>query len=146
MAHERGRPLSKSSMYSITWNYALAGVSPVIRRFRIRFRKLCWEPMAEVPSLTEAAMWYKELRWHGTPNPDLKWERTEQVDLGLDFAFFNNRLSGTVDLFSKVTRDVLLEVYAISPAPTSMVWSQCARHEDCKQRYWDRFKRSDYWQ
>lgn len=58
-----------------------------------------------------------------TPNPDLKWERTEQIDLGLDFAFFNNRLSGTVDLFSKVTRDVLLEVYAISPAPTSMVWT-----------------------
>lgn len=58
-----------------------------------------------------------------TPNPNLKWERTEQFDLGLDFAFFNNRLSGTIDLFSKVTRDVLLEVYSISPAPTPKVWT-----------------------
>lgn len=58
-----------------------------------------------------------------TPNPDLKWERTEQFDLGLDFAFFNNRLSGTIDFFSKVTRDVLLEVYSVSPAPTPKVWT-----------------------
>lgn len=58
-----------------------------------------------------------------TPNPDLKWERTEQLDLGLDFAFFNNRLSGTIDFFSKVTRDVLLEVYSVSPAPTPKVWT-----------------------
>lgn len=58
-----------------------------------------------------------------TPNPDLKWERSEQLNVGLDFAFFNNRLSGTLDYFSKVTRDVLLEVYSISPAPTANVWS-----------------------
>lgn len=58
-----------------------------------------------------------------TPNPDLKWERTEQVNLGLDFSIFNNRLSGTIDYFSKTTRDVLLEVYSIAPAPTTNVWS-----------------------
>lgn len=61
-----------------------------------------------------------------TPNPNLKWERTEQVDLGLDFAFFKNRLSGTIDLYSKTTKDVLLEVYSISPAPTTKVWSNVA--------------------
>lgn len=58
-----------------------------------------------------------------TPNPDLKWERSEQFNLGVDFAIFNNRLSGSVDYFSKVTRDVLLEVYSIAPAPTTHVWS-----------------------
>ncbi len=58
-----------------------------------------------------------------TPNPNLKWERTEQIDLGLDFSFFNNRLSGTLDFYSKTTKDVLLEVYSIAPAPTTKVWS-----------------------
>lgn len=58
-----------------------------------------------------------------TPNPDLKWERTEQLNLGIDFSIFKNRLSGTIDYFSKTTRDVLLEVYSVSPAPTTNVWS-----------------------
>ncbi|MEG2819982.1 MAG: SusC/RagA family TonB-linked outer membrane protein, partial [Muribaculaceae bacterium] len=58
-----------------------------------------------------------------TPNPNLKWERTEQLDLGIDFAFFHHRLSGTLDLYSKTTKDVLLQVNSIAPAPTTQVWS-----------------------
>jgi len=58
-----------------------------------------------------------------TPNPNIKWERTEQLDWGLDFALFNGRISGSVDLFSKTTKDVLLEVYSISPSPTPKVWT-----------------------
>lgn len=57
-----------------------------------------------------------------TPNPDIQWERTEQVNLGLDFAILKNRLSGTIDYFSKTTRDVLLEVNSIGPSPTPKVW------------------------
>lgn len=58
-----------------------------------------------------------------TPNPDIKWEKTEQINWGLDFGLFNGRLFGSVDLFSKTTKDVLLEVYSVSPAPTVKVWS-----------------------
>ncbi|NCC09567.1 MAG: SusC/RagA family TonB-linked outer membrane protein [Bacteroidia bacterium] len=58
-----------------------------------------------------------------TPNPNIKWERTEQVNLGVDFSIFRNRLSGSIDYFQKETRDVLLEVYSIAPAPTPTVWS-----------------------
>lgn len=43
-------------------------------------------------------------------NPDLKWENTAQLDIGADFGFFNNRLSGTVDYYKKNTRDLLLDV------------------------------------
>lgn len=42
-------------------------------------------------------------------NPDLKWEKTKQFDLGLEFALFNNRLSGEVDYYNKQTSDLLLE-------------------------------------
>lgn len=57
-----------------------------------------------------------------TPNPDLKWEKSEQLDFGLDFGFFNGRLNGSIDYFHKVTRDVLLQIPSASPAPTNLVW------------------------
>lgn len=58
-----------------------------------------------------------------TPNPDIKWEKTNQVNLGIDFGFLAGRLNGTIDLFDKTTKDVLLEVFSISPAPTTRVWT-----------------------
>ncbi|MDO4162906.1 MAG: TonB-dependent receptor [Bacteroides sp.] len=42
------------------------------------------------------------------PNDDLKWETTEQWNLGFDLGFFKDRLNLTVDLYSKTTRDLLL--------------------------------------
>ncbi|MBR9919373.1 MAG: TonB-dependent receptor [Bacteroidetes bacterium] len=40
---------------------------------------------------------------------DLRWERTRQFNLGVDFGFFNNRLSGTLDLFRSNTDRLLLQ-------------------------------------
>lgn len=40
------------------------------------------------------------------PNPDLKWERKTEYNLGLDFGLFN-RLSGTVDLYKRIISDLL---------------------------------------
>lgn len=57
-----------------------------------------------------------------TPNPDIQWETNIQTNIGIDFGFFGNRLSGTIDVFNKKTKDVLLEIYAISPAPTERQW------------------------
>jgi len=42
------------------------------------------------------------------PNPDLKWETTEQSNIGFDIGIFNDRLSASVDYFSKRTFDMLL--------------------------------------
>lgn len=41
--------------------------------------------------------------------PDLSWETTHQLDLGLDFALFNRRLSVSFDYFDKRTKDGLLK-------------------------------------
>ncbi len=46
----------------------------------------------------------------GLANPNLTWETSEQIDLGLDARFFNNRLSMTVDYFNKKTEDLLVSV------------------------------------
>jgi TonB-linked SusC/RagA family outer membrane protein len=42
-------------------------------------------------------------------NPNLKWETTRQFDLGLEMAFFKNRLSFEIDYYSKLTTDLLLD-------------------------------------
>lgn len=41
-------------------------------------------------------------------NPNLKWETTEQSNIGIDLGFFNDRLTATVDVYKKVTTDLLL--------------------------------------
>jgi len=43
-------------------------------------------------------------------NPDLGWESTSQVDFGIDWGFFKNRLSGEIDYYIKKTTDLLLDV------------------------------------
>lgn len=43
------------------------------------------------------------------PNEDLKWETTEQWNLGLDLSLFNDRIGFTADLYRKTTRDLLLD-------------------------------------
>ena len=47
-------------------------------------------------------------------NDRLKWETTEQWNVGIDLGFFDNRLKVTADWYDKVTRDLLL--YALLPA------------------------------
>jgi len=44
---------------------------------------------------------------NGLPNSNLHWEIAEQTDFGLDFRFLNNRLTGTVEFYNKVTKDLL---------------------------------------
>ena len=58
-----------------------------------------------------------------TPNPDLKWEKTGQWNAGLDFAVLKGRLSGSIDWYYKTTKDVLLQIYSLAPAPTNTIWS-----------------------
>ncbi|HUR11954.1 MAG TPA: TonB-dependent receptor [Flavitalea sp.] len=45
-------------------------------------------------------------------NPDLKWQRTSVLNLGLDFAFAGNKISGSIDAYQKESKD-LLYVYSI---------------------------------
>ncbi len=47
------------------------------------------------------------------PNPDLKWEQTAMLNIGLDFAVLKGRLSGTIEYYDKITRD-LIWTYSVS--------------------------------
>lgn len=50
----------------------------------------------------------------GLANPDLKWETSEQLDLGLDMRFLNDRLTIGLDYYNKNTKDLLV---SINPVP-----------------------------
>lgn len=43
-------------------------------------------------------------------NPNLKWETSEQLNIGLDFGFVKNRITGSFDWFVKNTKDMLLNL------------------------------------
>ncbi len=48
-------------------------------------------------------------------NPNLRWETTTQTDIGLDFGFLKERISGSIDYYNKKTFNMLLAL----PVPTS---------------------------
>lgn len=55
-------------------------------------------------------------------NPNLKWESSKQLNAGIDFAFFNGRLYGSVDYFDKNTTNLLFNFKTLQPAPASYYW------------------------
>ena len=42
-------------------------------------------------------------------NNALKWERSQEINIGLDMGFFNNRITATVELYKRNTKDLILE-------------------------------------
>ena len=56
-------------------------------------------------------------------NPDLRWEKQKQVNLGLDYGMFNDRLNFTFDLFHIDNEDLLM---TISKSPSSGYLTQLA--------------------
>lgn len=43
------------------------------------------------------------------PNPDLQWETLESINLGIDFAFLDSRLTGAIDVYRNDTEDAIFE-------------------------------------
>ena len=68
--------------------------------------------------------WTQGAAPYQNPNPDLKWEPKSELNLGIDFAFFKNRLSGSIDIYNRETSD-LLSTYEV-PTPPYMVSSMMA--------------------
>ena len=57
------------------------------------------------------------------PNPDLKWERKEEFDIGLDFSLFDNKLDGTIDYYDRRTTDGIFNLpVSVPPNLFSTQW------------------------
>ncbi len=53
------------------------------------------------------------------PNPNLRWETTNQTNVALDYGFSNNRFTGSLEYYVKNTHDLLLTVLVPQPAVVS---------------------------
>ncbi len=56
-------------------------------------------------------------------NPDLKWETSTTINIGVDFAIINAKVTGSIDYFNKVTEDLLFNFETIQPAPAGRYWT-----------------------
>ena len=79
---------------------------------------------------------------NGLANPDVKWEESRQIDVGLDLGFLNNKLMLTVDYYNKLTRDMLYDLpvpgYAGDSAPIGNVANMVNKGVELELAYRDR--------
>jgi TonB-linked SusC/RagA family outer membrane protein len=52
-------------------------------------------------------VWIQSLSPVRNPNPDLRWERKEETNFGIDLSVLDGRLSTTIDIYKRTTRDML---------------------------------------
>lgn len=56
-------------------------------------------------------------------NADLSWETTQSVNAGIDYGFLNNRITGSLDVYTSQTRDVLVQRQLPRAAGYASVWA-----------------------
>ncbi len=56
-------------------------------------------------------------------NPDLKWETSTTINVGVDFAFMDAKITGSLEYFNKTTEDLLFNFNTIQPAPDGRYWT-----------------------
>ncbi len=65
-------------------------------------------------SIKESSWLHLQNSWLTTgnamSNPDLKWETTHSLNLGIDFGFFNNKLNGSFEVYKNNVKDLLMEM------------------------------------
>lgn len=60
--------------------------------------------------------WINQLKPSGNTNPDLRWEKKKELNIGLDFGFLNDRINGSVDFYRRTTDDLIWD-YSVPVPP-----------------------------
>jgi TonB-linked SusC/RagA family outer membrane protein len=60
-------------------------------------------------------VWIKSIKPASNANPDLRWEKKAETNFGIDFGFFNDRLTGNIDFYNRKTTDLLWDYTVPSP-------------------------------
>lgn len=76
--------------------------------------------MSVGPKFWNNGNWINTFQSASNPNPDLKWEKKTEYNVGLDFGIFS-RFTGTIDLYSRTTSDLLW--YYTVPVPPNVLTS-----------------------
>ncbi|MCF8222378.1 MAG: SusC/RagA family TonB-linked outer membrane protein [Bacteroidales bacterium] len=80
-----------------------------------------YQSLSSLDYSTGAAMLYNGTWVYGltpsrNPNPNLRWERKEEYNIGLDFSFAGGRIGGSVDAYTRLTKDMLWD-YSVPVPP-----------------------------
>lgn len=59
--------------------------------------------------------WIKTIRPDSNANPDLRWEKKKEVNIGIDFGFFDDVITGNIDYYNRKTEDLLWNYTVPSP-------------------------------
>lgn len=59
--------------------------------------------------------WIKTIRPDSNANPDLRWEKKKEVNVGIDFGFLDDRITGNIDYYNRKTEDLLWDYTVPSP-------------------------------
>ena len=88
------------------------------------------DPYMSLTRLTYGARFLVDGQWvpsiepASNPNPDLRWERKEEINIGLDFSFYDGRIDGALDVYERNTHDLLYN-YSV-PVPPNLYGSMTA--------------------
>lgn len=127
-------------MKSLTWLDNL--------KLRAGFGVTGVEPYKSYLSLTrykysKSGYWYDGTKWNQgivlnnevNANPDLKWEKSEEWNFGLDVSVLDRRLSANLDIYRKDTKDLLYD-YAV-PVPPNLLPKTTANVARLRSTGWE---------
>ena len=104
--------------------YGISGNNPTAGNHGGSYNSLVMYDYESRYALSQTGQWTQVMQVTQNPNPHLKWEKTQEWNVGVDWRILNNRLGGTVDLYSKKTVDLLFS-YAV-PVPPNMYHTMLA--------------------
>lgn len=64
---------------------------------------------------------------NGLANAKLTWERTQEFNVGLDFGFFRNRINGSLDVYQRTSKDLIMERQLPSTTGWTSVWDNIGK-------------------
>jgi TonB-linked SusC/RagA family outer membrane protein len=63
-------------------------------------------------------------------NPNIKWEENAELNIGIDFGLFNDKISGSIDYFNKTTYDLIGQYSVpVPPYPVDRIWANVGQFE-----------------
>ena len=82
--------------------------------------KMTTHPELRGANFGTSGNWLQTVRELTTGNPDVTWETATKINLGVDLAFINDRLTVNLDLFWEDRKDILVSNESTLPAVTSL--------------------------
>lgn len=82
--------------------------------------------------LNSKGVWVPTLEASNNPNPDLKWEKSAEFNIGVDFGLLSDRITGSIDLYKKTSSDLLY--YYNVPSPPNLFTTTYANAGEMENR------------